>query len=67
MDATEQIHAELEHTSALLAELYPQLYTLAVQALTASPTGLPQIKAEATRLMSTIEQQTAKLRALQEK
>lgn len=67
MDATEQIHAELEHTSALLAELYPQLHTLAAQALTASSDDLPQIETEAARLISTIERQTEKLRALQEK
>lgn len=67
MDATEQIHAELEHTSALLAELYPRLHTLAIRALTASSDDLPRIETEATRLISAIEQQTAKLRALQEK
>ena len=67
MDRDERIHAELEHTSALLAELYPQLHTLAAQVLTASSDDLPRIETEATRLISAIEQQTAKLRALQEK
>lgn len=67
MDRDERIHIELEHTSALLAELYPQLHTLAAQALTASPDDLPKIEAEAARLISTIEQQTEKLRALQGK
>lgn len=67
MDRDERIHIELEHTSALLAELYPQLHTLAAQALTASSDDLPQIETEAARLISTIEQQTEKLRALQEK
>lgn len=67
MDATEQIHAELERTSALLEELYPQLQALAAKALTASPADLPQIVAEATRLIDTINQQTAALQALREK
>ena len=67
MDRDERIHIELEHTSALLAELYPQLHTLATQALTASSDDLPQIETEAAWLISTIERQTAELRALQEK
>lgn len=67
MDRDERIHIELEHTGALLAELYPQLHTLAAQVLTASSDDLPKIEAEATRLISAIERQTEELRALQEK
>ena len=58
------MHAELRRTSALLEELYPQFHTLAARALTASTDDLPQIEAEAARLINTINQQTA---ALQEK
>lgn len=67
MDTTEQIYAALERTNALLEELYPQLQALAAKALTASPADLPQIEAEAARLIDTINQQTAALQALQEK
>ena len=67
MDATERIHSELERTNALLEELYPQLQALAARALTASPADLPQIEAEAARLIDTINQQTAALQALREK
>ena len=67
MDTTEWIHSELERTSALLEELYPQFQSLAARALTASPADLPQIEAEATRLIDTINQHTAALQALRVK
>ena len=67
MDETYPKLAALERTSALLEELYPQLQALASRALTASPADLPQIEAEAARLIDTINQQTAALQALREK
>lgn len=67
MDETYPKLAALERTSALLENLYPQLQALASRALTASPADLPQIEAEADRLIDTINQQTATLQALQEK
>lgn len=65
MDATERIHAELQRTNVLLEELHLPLITLAAQALTAFNDDLPQIEAEAARLINTINQQTAALQALQ--
>ena len=62
MTSRDQALSELERTNALLEELYPQL-----QALAASPADLPQIEAEAARLIDTINQQTAALQALREK
>lgn len=67
MSSRDQALSELERTSALLEELYPQLQSLAARALTASPADLPQIEAEAARLIDTINQQTAVLHALREK
>ena len=67
MSSRDQALSELERTSALLEELYPQLQSLAARALTASPADLPQIEAEAARLIDTIHQQTAALQALREK
>ena len=67
LDKTKKMHAELQRTNALLEELYPQLQALAARALTASPADLPQIEAEAARLIDTINQQTAALQALREK
>ena len=67
MGSRDQALSELERTSALLEELYPQLQSLASRALTASPTDLPQIEAEAARLIDTINQQAAALQALREK
>lgn len=67
MDETYPKLAALERTSALLEELYPQFQSLAARALTASPADLPQIEAEATRLIDTINQQTVALQALREK
>lgn len=49
----------MERTNALLKELYPQLQALASRALTSSPADLPQIEADAVRLIDTINQQTA--------
>ena len=63
----DQALSELERTNALLEELYPQLQALAARALTASPTDLPQIEADAARLIDTINQQTTALQALREK
>ena len=63
----DQAFSELERTNALLEELYPQLQALAARALTASPADLPQIEADASRLIDTINQQTAVLQALREK
>ena len=67
MSSRDQALSELERTSVLLEELYPQLQSLASRALTASPTDLPQIEAEAARLIDTINQQAAALQALREK
>ena len=67
MSSRDQALSELERTSALLEELYPQLQSLASRALTASPADLHQIEAEAARLIDTINQQTAALQALREK
>ena len=67
MSSRDQALSELERTNALLEELYPQLQSLASRALTASPADLPQIEAEATRLIDSINQQTAALQALREK
>lgn len=67
LNKTKKLHAELQRTNALLEELYPQLQALAAKALTASPADLPQIEAEATRLIDSINQQTAALQALREK
>ena len=67
MSSRDQALSELERTSALLEELYPQLQSLAARALTASPADLPQIEAEAARLIDTINQQTAALQALRGK
>ena len=67
MSSRDQALSELERTSALLEELYHQLQSLASRALTASPTDLPQIEAEAARLIDTINQQAAALQALREK
>lgn len=67
MSSRDRVLSELERTSALLEELYPQLQSLASRALTASPTDLPQIEADAVRLIDTINQQTAVLHALREK
>lgn len=67
MSSRDQALSELERTSALLEELYPQLQSLASRALTASTTDLPQIEAEAARLIDTINQQAAALQALREK
>lgn len=67
MSSRDQALSELEHTNALLEELYPQLQALASRALTASPADLPQMEAEAARLIDTINQQTAALQALREK
>ena len=67
MSSRDQALSELERTSALLEELYPQLQSLAARALTASPADLPQIEAEAARLIDTINQQTAALQAQREK
>ena len=67
MSSRDQALSELERTNALLEELYPPLQSLAARALTASPADLPQIEAEATRLIDTINQQTAALQALREK
>lgn len=67
MSSRDQALSELERTSALLEELYPQLQSLASRALTASPTDLPQIEVEAARLIDTINQQAAALQALREK
>ena len=67
MSSRDQALSELERTSALLEELYPQLQSLAARALTASPADLPQIEAEAARLIDTLTPQTAVLHALREK
>ena len=67
MSSRDQALSELEHTNALLEELYPQLQALASRALTASPADLPQMEAEAARLIDTINQQAAALQALREK
>ena len=67
MSSRDQALSELERTNALLVELYPQIQALATRALTASPADLPQIEAEAARLIDTINQQTAALQALREK
>ena len=67
MSSRDRVLSELERTSALLEELYPQLQSLASRALTASPTDLPQIEADAVRLIDTINPQTAVLHALREK
>lgn len=67
MISRDRVLSELERTNALLEELYPQFQSLAARALTASPADLPQIEAEATRLIDTINQHTADLQALREK
>ena len=67
MSSRDQALSELERTSALLEDLYPQFQALASRALTASPADLPQIEAEAARLIDTIDQHTAALQALRGK
>ena len=65
MEESYHHQAELAKTNSMLEEIYPQFHTLAARALTASTDDLPQIEAEAARLINTINQQTAALQALQ--
>ena len=67
MSSRDQALSELERTRPLLEEQSPQLQSLAAGALRESPADLPQIEAEAARLIDTINQQTAALQALREK